>query len=293
MDEQLNLLRRLYDEPGAEGPPAGASPEFEALAAVKAALDRLPKQRPDPAALEAVLAAASAATLEPVRALYEEPEAAPSSEAEALRPVKEALDRLPRQRPDPAALEAVVAAAASARAADRPARRPARARRRRALAGLALALALVAGSGLWLSREAGPEETPAVAETVPPAAPAPDATADALADEAQAAHEAPALAGSLAAASAPQAAPASRRSAPPPAAPPAPPAAEPPAVALAAEESLPLTDGEDELPLLYLRLLEMEEAQAGLGWDGPPVPVGEAPAEAPPASGWMQVRVER
>ncbi len=59
------------------------------------------------------------------------------------------------------------------------------------------------------------------------------------------------------------------------------------------EESLPLADGDEELQLLYLRVREMQAAQAGLGWDTPPVSLGAAPDSTPAATGWMQVRVQR
>ena len=60
-----------------------------------------------------------------------------------------------------------------------------------------------------------------------------------------------------------------------------------------ASDELPLADGDEALQTLYLRMREMQAAQAGLGWDEPPVALGAAPDAAPAQSGWMQVRVER
>ena len=46
--------------------------------------------------------------------------------------------------------------------------------------------------------------------------------------------------------------------------------------------------------MLYLRVREMQAAQAGLGWDTPPVSLGAEPDSTPAAAtGWMQVRVQR
>jgi hypothetical protein len=65
-------------------------------------------------------------------------------------------------------------------------------------------------------------------------------------------------------------------------------------VQLAEAEALAL-EADEELRLLYLRLREMQEAQAGLGWDTPPVALGAAPDSTPATTetGWMQVRVQR
>jgi hypothetical protein len=65
-------------------------------------------------------------------------------------------------------------------------------------------------------------------------------------------------------------------------------------VRLANAETL-ARESDDELRLLYLRLREMQDGQAGLGWDTPPVALGAAPDSIPAgsATGWMQVRVEQ
>ncbi len=196
MHDELNALRHVYgEEPAA---PLGPEDETEAaqLAALKAALDALPSQRPAPAALEAVLSAAAEApeaSLAPVRTVYDAdpvplttPEA--KAEAAAFAEVKVALDALPRQRPAPSLVDAVVSAAAAPtrsrptpvvaaanRAADRPAVGRSGARRGAVVAlSAAFALVLAVGVGLWPDGEvSGP---PAVAEqAIPSGEGAPDA----------------------------------------------------------------------------------------------------------------------
>lgn len=340
MHDELNAIRRLYGEPGTEGPPSDPPAGLDALADVKAALDRLPPQRPDPSLIDAVVAAgreaARAAALAPIRAVYdEEPEPLASEQAEAeaaaLAQVKAALDRLPPQRPAASVIDAVVAAAVTdphsavvpataGRAADRPAERSTR---RRAVVALSavFAVVLVFGGGFWLSQDATtPQELVAerfeadgqAVDAAPPVAEAPAEEPESSEESSDtAAPSAPPVTGQLAtavpqrsAAGAPsgdaQAADADEQSAsarraeaavPAPASPAA--VANADDVMRASEESLPLADGDEELQLLYLRVREMQAAQAGLGWDTPPVSLGAAPDSTPAATGWMQVRVQR
>ena len=113
MQDPLNAIRRLYGEadPG-DVPSPEVQAEANTLAAVKAGLDALPPQRPDPSTLDAVFAAAGADALEPIRAVYQD-ETAPSDsdEAEAFAELKAGLDALPPQRPDAQTLDAIFAAA--------------------------------------------------------------------------------------------------------------------------------------------------------------------------------------
>lgn len=285
MPDPLNALRRLYGEPGPEGiPAAGDEAEARALAEVKAGLDALPKRRPTAATLDAVSAAAAA----PVPLPDDDP-----AEAAALADVEAGLAALPRRRPDAATLEAVFAAAAPAAAApapaaDRPARRSA-SRRRAAALGTSFVLLLAVASVLWLVP--GDVAVPPIAANAPQeetASAEPDnAPVEEEAEQAEPSVEAP-VAGDIAPSVAAPSADARLARA---------------ASALAAETEaeaglvltgdLPLADGDDELRLLYLRLIEMQAAQAGLGWDEPPAALGAAPDSAPASSGWMQVRVER
>ncbi len=333
-------VRAVYGEE----PHAPATPEAEAeasrLAPVRAALDALPPQRPAPALVEAVVAAAGAAVLGPVRLVYgEEPPALATPEAEAeaaaLAEVKTALDALPPQRPAPALVEAVAAAAAPARsprraagavAADRAAASSKRRGVRRgavAALGAAFALVLAFGVGLWPGGEAPlpvaedwpgawsddemvakGQEAGRAAETLADAAPVEVPSDEVAGAAASAAPQTvrtrrPAPAGSAPAPVAGFSAAAERRVMG--TAPVAADAGLASALAPGAErapeleaEPLPLADGDAELQVLYLRLQEMQAAQAGIEWDAAPVSLGAEPGAAPAArAGWMQVRVER
>lgn len=335
----LGPIRTVYGEQTE----ALATPESEAeaaqLAEVKAALDTLPPQRPPAAVLDAVVAAAGVASLGPVRTVYDEAPVAlttPEAEVEAVQlgAMKAALDALPPQRPAPALIDAVVAsamspptpratpiAAAAGRAADRPARRGVRRSAAVALSA-AFALVLALSIGLWpngaapVQQEVAVAESPGEAKAEAPvmaeeqeAAPVDGAFADATSGDANA----PVANGQIAAAPPPV----SRARQAPVASAPAPVAGFSAAAerrdvdALSAEteadlgaaldaderaetEALPLADGDAELRVLYLRLQEMQAAQAGIAWDGAPVSLGAAPDSVSAArSGWMQVRVER
>lgn len=313
MPDLLNATRRLYGEPGPEGiSSAGEEAEARALAEVKAGLDALPKRRPDAATLDAVLALAA----DPLPTPGDDPD----GEA-ALAEVAVGLAALPRRRPDAATLEAVFAAAAASSAslsavpaADRPARRSAP-RRRVAALGTAFVLLLAVASVLWIVP--GEDGAPQIAATAPQGEVV-EPEADAV-EEAGAAEPSATLSEALAEASpVPQASPRSEaprseaavsvaagRSTPERAARPS--AVPPPALATApssdaagadadfrlVNEPLPLADGDEALRLLYLRMLELQAAQSGLGWDEPPTALGAAPDSTPAASGWMRVRVER
>ena len=340
--DALGPVRAVYGEGGEESDSA----EVRALAEVKAGLDALPPQRPDPSLIDAVVAAAGdasrAAALAPIRAVYDEDaeplatEAA-ETEAAALASMKEALDQLPPRRPDPSVIDAVVAAAAESsaqpapvaaatgRAADRPARRSETRRRVAGALAAVFALVVVFGGGLWMYQDAptsqqiaeadqteaqapNAEEQIAEAAPQPPASNEADATAPPAADlAASSADEAAAAEGFVAAAPAPAVVPEERevfesldvadvpvqafaaRAAGADAA-----EAGADDVRLANAEAL-ARDADDELRLLYLRLREMQDAQAGLGWDTPPVALG-APTDSilvPAETGWMQVRVQR
>jgi len=113
MDEKHTWIRRLYEPPESSGEVGTLAPaeqaELEAVRPVKAALDALPRLRPEPQVLDAVVADAMHA---PVRHLYHvgEPPAlteAQKAEAVALGEVKEAVESLPARRPDSDVVDAV------------------------------------------------------------------------------------------------------------------------------------------------------------------------------------------
>ena len=139
MHDPLAAIRRLYEvpdgDPGTEPATHDAqqpdSPdvaaELRALADLKTALDRLPPRRPDPSAIDAVLAAAEAVSesLDAVRRAYDDAPLAADADAEthAFAELRAALDALPPCRPDAHVLDAVFAAAneqAEATPADAP-----------------------------------------------------------------------------------------------------------------------------------------------------------------------------
>jgi hypothetical protein len=171
----LGPVRAVYGE----GEEEADSAEARALAEVKAGLDALPPQRPDPSLIDAVVAAAGEASrtaaLAPIRAVYvedAEPLTTEAAETEAavLASMKEVLDQLPPRRPDPSVIDAVVAAAAqpsvqpsaepvpvaatTGRAGDRPARRPETRRRVASALAAVFAVVLVFAGGLWMNQEA-------------------------------------------------------------------------------------------------------------------------------------------
>ena len=294
----LAPLRAVYDD----APGAVDSPEAVAIAELKAGLDALPPQRPDAATLDAVFAAA----------------AAPAGDAPpAVRPAR-AADRAPQRfitrrrtivalgaafalmlvltsglwlgTPSDSSLETV--ASAEEQAAD-------------------------------LDTEVMPdviEEDAAfeadtenlVAEAVPVSPPAADQTAASGAIAAGARRAEPEAEARVTARSS-RSDDAPARAASPPAggdvsAPADVAVARPEAAAsfaagnlegqgvgdlALAADALPLADGNEAIQTLYLRMREMQAAQAGLGWDEPPVALGAAPDSVPVQSGWMQVRVER
>lgn len=282
----LAPIRSVYDE-GAE-PLATETAEAEAaaLSSMKTALDALPPRRPDPSVIDAVVAAAAA----------------------------------------PSARPATVAAAAG-RAADRPARGSETRRRVTAVLGAVFAVVLVFAGGLWINQDAPMLQEAAVADRAesesqvaepqgmedlvaeaPGAAPVVEESepiAPTVADNASSFADEGLIA----------AAPSPARSAARSASAVAPESEEmferldadaviaPQAFAAGANaDDVRLANAEvlaresdDELRLLYLRVQEMQAAQAGLGWDTPPVALGAVSDSAlsAPASGWMQVRVER
>lgn len=354
--DALGLVRAVYGE----GDEDADSAEAHALAEMKAGLDALPPQRPEPSLIDAVVAAAGeasrAAALAPIRAAYDEDAEslttdAAEAEAAVLASMKDALDQLPPRRPDPSVIDAVMAAAAESsapttpvvattgRAADRPARRPETRRRVAGALAAVFAVVVVFAGGLWMNQGApgsqqiaeadraeaqAPSVEEQIAEAAPPAASnEAEATASSAADLAASRADEPVADEGLVAAAAPppppsrQAEPAAARSAPSAtpevaesfdaldtnaatlarqsfadAAPAAGASADD--VRLANAEAL-AQDADEELRLLYLRLREMQAAQAGLGWDTPPVALGAPPdsASSPAETGWMQVRVQR
>ncbi len=171
----LGPIRTVYEEESVDLATPEAKAEAAALAEIKAGLDALPPQRPDASVVNAVVAAAGAAALGPIRTVYGEEAAAlatPEAEAEAaaLAEVKAGLDALPPQRPAPALIDAVVAsatpsrtpravpvAATAGRAADRPARRGVRRGAAVALSA-AFALVLALSIGLWPDGESPGQE---------------------------------------------------------------------------------------------------------------------------------------
>ncbi len=289
----LGPIRQVYDEEPEPLVSAQAESEAAVLAQMKAALDRLPPQRPDLAVIDAVVATA----------------ALPSRPVPVGATAGRAADRPARAAPRRgvvAALSAVFALVLVfggglwlSRDTAAP-REIASADRFEAEKQEVDAAPLVAEG----SAEDALEEPASAAPTEvtgPLAAAAPQRTASpAPANEIvqnERARLADAMAADVPAASA------RRDMTTAPAAPNAAPNAEMAALSadrakvegatLASEEALPLTDGDEELQLLYLRVREMQAAQAGLGWDTPLVPLGIAPDSVPAATGWMQVRVQR
>lgn len=280
----LAPIRAVYDEGAEPLETEAAQAEAAALMPLKTALDALPPRRPVPSVLDAVVAAAVSASARP----------------------------------------ATVAAAAG-RAADRPARGSATRRRVTAVLGAVFAVVLVFAGGLWMNRDAPTSQEVAVADRAEAETQVADDLVAAVPEEApvveQAEPVAPTVADNassfadegLVAAASPPPAPSAARSASAVA-----PEAElvlerfdadaviaPQAFAagtgasandarLANAEVL-ARESDDELRLLYLRVREMQAAQAGLSWDTPPVALGAAPDSIPvgSATGWMQVRVER
>jgi hypothetical protein len=280
----LAPVRTVYDEEPAPLASSAAEAEAAALAEMKAALDRLPPRRPDPSVIDAVVAAAA----QPALPAEEQAEGRPGS-----------------------------VAAVAGRAADRPARRNAGETRRRVatVVGAVFAVVLVFGGWLWLSQEPASSDLAAVEQEVagdqvaeaPPSAGA--EAAEASEAPAPPPAETPAAApdddGLLAAASPPPQ-PTAEAEAGIAARPAAAPEATGAPSAFAARATAPAAgdvqlaqamalDADDDLRLMYLRLREMQDGQAGLGWDTPPVALGAASdsTPAPPATGWMQVRVQR
>lgn len=304
--------------------------EAEATRPLREALNALPPQRPEPSLTDAVVAMAMTvredAQLAGVRALYEPESAAPQGraaiEAAALRPVRDALDAMPKQRPKPSVIDAVVAAArpavaasaatrstatrstAAAAAPDRGARRSSRRRvGTRTAIGSALVLMLAAALTLWPRQAVSPDATLAAnapteangsagamldSAEAPESGPEPDAIEALPSDPIAEATPPPASSDASASAATPQAASpqaapslaASRsvsRSAP----------------AVARSVSAAPADEDSDLRLLYLRLQDLEAA--GMSWGAPPVELGSEAASTPaaaPARGWMQVRIE-
>lgn len=289
---QFAEIRSLYGDEVVGPLPPELAAEAVALAPLKAALDRLPAQWPEKAVVDTLVARSVHAD---VRSLYNEalrPALPPAvaRDAAALAPIKAALDRLPRQRPDPRVVDRVVARAAAARRrqAPRGPRRPAWPLHRRlaasfgALAGV-VAIGLVTlqlfrapasepivalGPQVEIRDHAG--VTPAETRTAEPERAPPPSTGVRLADfaaerrvtpEAGRAHTRRAL----------------------------------PAVHQEPDVALASTDFEanqEALRLLYLRLQALSDE-----WllDGQaPTVLGAPPVVRPVAThGWMQVRVER
>ncbi len=132
MSDALTPLRHAYGVEPAGPPPASAGAarvEHEMLRQMRAALDTRTVHRPDASVVGAVLARASEASsvgeaavpagpLAPLAAAlglpHEGAGEAPSGETALLAQTAEALDRLPRHRPDPQVLDRVTAYAAEA-----------------------------------------------------------------------------------------------------------------------------------------------------------------------------------
>ena len=107
----LAAVRYVYDL----GPrPTGAGAEVALLEQSRDAVATLPTASPDDAAVDAVRAQAGAATVAPVLAVYGDAAAPEGPETVLLEQSRAALDALPRHRPSPSALAAVLAAAADA-----------------------------------------------------------------------------------------------------------------------------------------------------------------------------------
>lgn len=301
----LAPLRHAYGE--AEGtPPAPGEPgyaEYELLRSTRAALDALPRVRPDASVLDAVKAAAKARALRPVMAAYGEAEAPAAGDLQhaeyaLLQSTREVLSRAPKARPDAAVVAAISAAAAGAtavpvapaRPAARPpapggprpaADRPARGRvlpfgRLPAWVGTAAMLVIIATAGIWGLNER-PTRTPSP-EPSAQVAPVPEAEEQASSDPA--APRSPAPGEDLVAQAAPP------TSGPPPgpmaaegrargAAPPPPAAPAPRPQARAPQESAAALAARAAEPSLH------DTASAGRGADeeGMPVAAWEAGAD--------------
>ncbi|HYE95712.1 MAG TPA: hypothetical protein VD962_05850 [Rubricoccaceae bacterium] len=262
MYNPLDALRHLYGEgppaaPPADDAPPGARAEYELLRTTKAALDRLPRERPDPSVIEALVREAG--------------RAAPAPAGPIPGPV-------PVVR----------------RAADRAAAPPPREARRRwvPLALAAAFLAAVAVPTFWLTQgtddavevtedRATPAEQAAPTPAAPPAAVEPELLAEATPVPTTPAPEAagrvtprgPSPSEPIQWASA---APTVRRER----------AAAGGALAATAEATAPTAAdwevGED-LRMLSLRLQTLEEQagqSGGLAWDETPTPFGSADASA-------------
>jgi hypothetical protein len=336
-------IRSLYGEGSQEALPSETAREVAALAPVKRALDELPPQSPDPEVVEEVVARA---TFAEIRTLYGESTATRlpleiAREASALAPLKSALDRLPRQRPDTAIVDRIVSAAAVASATRRRQERPAASarpplrnirRRIAALVGTAGAVVLFALAALWATQPTPSEQVAglqaeAETRTVVPETPrgsSSDAEVPPVArqERAEPIPEAPPPSTGQRGTTAGQIATAERsRSVPPPAADRHLPveqvaasqrpvtrelalAALPPLTHTrfqqprvfegrdAAFASMELDDNEEALRLLYLRLEALRNE--GLALHDEAVILGATPSPRPTATnGWMQVRIER
>ena len=128
MNDGLNPIKHVYgQEPSGPAPEPGTPEyaEFEALRAMKEALDASPRSLPHEHVVDAVKDAAMAEVLLPLRHVYGEvygeevakgaldTDDARFAEYELLRTTKTALDTLPRARPDVSVLDVVKTAAAA------------------------------------------------------------------------------------------------------------------------------------------------------------------------------------
>jgi len=296
----LAPIRAVYDEDAEPLTTDAAEAEAAALASMKDVLDQLPPRRPDPSVIDAVVAAAaeSSGAAVPVAATAGRAADRPARRPETRRRVAGALiaafavvlvfagglwmnqsdpsaqqfaeaDRSEAQAPsaEEQIAEAPPQTAAPSEAESNGAAPPA--------ADLAASLAEESAANEGLVAAAAPPPAPSVQSEPAAARSAPTVTPDEReVFESLDAGDVPAQAFAARAAGAD--------------------AADADDVRLANAEAL-ARDADDELRLLYLRVREMQDAQAGLGWDTPPVALGAAPDSipAPAEAGWMQVRVQR
>lgn len=158
-------LRHAYGEELAEGALDADDArfvEYELLRTTMAALDTLPRVRPDASVLDTVKSAAAAHVFAPLQAAYGEGEApTPDSpqyvEYALLSTTKAALEQLPAARPDADVIAAILAAArpgapALKVASDRPALSKSNVRRWMPALAMAASVVIVAMTGLWVAQ---------------------------------------------------------------------------------------------------------------------------------------------
>ncbi|MDX1439917.1 MAG: hypothetical protein R3284_08450 [Rubricoccaceae bacterium] len=179
-------------------PPESGDPnfvEYELLRTTIAALDGIPPQFADEEDVAAVKAMAAAHVLAPVRKVYGEDTEGVAivagtplhAEYELLKTTKEAVDGLPKSRPDASVLRAISAAAVQGAPALRVASDRSAKRSRTSLIprlALAASLVIVAVSGVWMLQQGGQQTAEEIAQANPerPSSATPPLEQDTFAD---------------------------------------------------------------------------------------------------------------